>query len=397
MIVSTSLSERRSVLGRMILDLTNRRGPLNESERTRLSTYTSELEHIEKSFMNSAEERYSAAFSDWLRHGSGGISQRSQQAIAEVRSTLGFEGLQPGAYPLSSGGQFAPVSFLERVVASAKLAGPWFDPGFASIDDTPTGASKGYPTDNDTAVSGTLVVEGGQQTQQDVTVGLQSLSSYKFSSQMVLASVESFQDTGVDGGLEGYLSKKFGIRIMRGANPYLTTGTGSGQPTGCLHGITAALTATGSADTDGIGGSNTIGHSDVCALEQALDPMYRVNAHFMMHPSTLNWLRNVKDKNLRPVFSTLNGPTPYLLNYPIKLNVGMDVLQTEVSSPAVTRVPLAFGDFSYFKVRRSWPIVQRKAEQWAIYGQIGFSLLWRIDSRLIDGGGQAVQTLQTVF
>ena len=79
----------------------------------------------------------------------------------------------------------------------------------------------------------------------------------------------------------------------------------------------------------------------------------------------------------------LNAPEPHLLGYPLKLNVAMDQLQTQASSPAVTRVSPAFGDFSYFKIRRSWPIVQRKAEQWAIYGQVGFSLLWRMDSRLI--------------
>ena len=78
---------------------------------------------------------------------------------------------------------------------------------------------------------------------------------------------------------------------VRSADAYLTTGTGSGQPTGCLHGIMAALTANGSADTDGIGGANTIGWNDVIQCEQALDPLYRLNARFMLRPSTLSWLR----------------------------------------------------------------------------------------------------------
>jgi HK97 family phage major capsid protein len=206
------------------------------------------------------------------------------------------------------------------------------------------------------------------------------------------------QDTGID--LEAYLASRFAKRLMRGLSPIYTTGTGSGQPTGALHGLTASVTALGSSDTDGSSAANTIGLQDLVALEKALDPSYRSTAKFMMHPNTLAALRNVKDAEKRPVFESLNRPEgPILLGYPVVLNPSMDQLQAAPSSPTVTKTTVAFGDWSYYKIRVAQPSLRRLTEAYALSFQTGYVLFWRTDAALVDGAStnRAIVTMQNVF
>lgn len=392
----TSLTQRRQHCARGILSISQNSGPLGPTDQRRLNDYIREMDEINLALRHDYAGRYAREFDQWIRSGESAQTPEHRQVVTEYRATVGVEGTPTGgAYPTSGSGYFVPVGFVNQVQESMKWASPFFEPGFCDLRDTLTGAPLPFPTDSDTGISGEQLAEGAQVSTADVTIGNTVLGSYRFSSKLVFVTIEQLQDSSIN--LTEYLSHKFGVRLARALATPLTTGAGGGNgPTGCLYGITPALTASGSSDTDGTSaGANTLGLGDLVALEKALDPCYRPKAKFMMHPSTMATLKTVKDTTKRPVFESLiNSGT--LLGYPVALNTAMDVLQTSASSPAVNRTPVALGDFGYFKVRRATPILYRKVEQYITQGVVAFFMIWRVDSSPISVAN-AIQTIQTTF
>lgn len=87
------------------------------------------------------------------------------------------------------------------------------------------------------------------------------------------------------------------------------------------------------------------------------------------------------------------------MNRPVAINPAMDSLQTSASSPAVTKTPLAFGDFSRFHIRITHPIMLRLTERYADFSQTAYALHYRTDSVLINPATSVppVVTLQTTY
>jgi HK97 family phage major capsid protein len=394
-LIQTSPIERRKNIARSIVALTAKNGALTADEKRRMSDYTAEMNEIERQLGSGLESRHAEAFRDWLRVGGDAVSLETQKTMREVRSTLGVESTPTGgAYPGSGAGFFAPESFVAEVSSAMKWASPFFEPGFCDLRDTPDGRGLPFPTDSDTSISGEQISESSVMSSQDVSLSQVVLGSYRFSSKLVFASNEVLQDSGID--FPSYLAEKFSIRLARALASPLTSGSGGGAgPTGALYGLSPALTATGSSDTDGASGADSIGLGDLVALEQSLDPSYRANAKFMMHPSAIAHLKTRKDANKRPIFESLiNNGT--LLGYPVFANTAMDQLQTSTSNPVVNRTPIALGDFHYFKVRRARPLIFRISQRYAEQSITAFLTVWRVDSALI-GDSAAVKTLQTTY
>jgi len=408
------LEDRQAVLARCILAYNNSPDRYRETTRAHMDGYLQELASLEQELKGGSETRqanpsvfafdkamtaaetvaYRTAFSDWVRNGP---SERNQRDLHEYRANLSGEGTPTGgAYPGSTVGFFVPMSFWAEVVSASKSVGPFWDDDFCTVHMTPTGAPLPIPSDNDVSQVAAILNEAGQFSNQTLTINQNICGTYKFSTGL-LVSNETVQDSAID--LDSYLAKRFGRRAQLGLLPYLTTGTGSGQPTGVLTGLTASLTAAGAGANDGLSAANTVGSDDIANLEYALDPAYRVNAKWMMHGNTLNALRRVKDKQGRPVFGSLNRPDPVLLSYPVTINNAMDQLQTSAGSPAVARVPVAFGDFSRFHVRVVHPILLRLTQRYADYQQTMYALHYRTDSVLINPATSVppVVTLQTVY
>lgn len=340
---------------------------------------------------------YSDAFLDWMRNGPQ-MSQRSRDNLKESRATIATEGTPlQAAYPGATSGYFVPMDFWREVVSAAKSVGPFWDDNFCTMHITETGAPLPIPSDDDIGTSAAILNEGGQFSSQTLATTKNVLGTYKFNTAL-LVSDEYVQDSGIP--LDSYLAKRFGVRCMRGLLPFLTAGTGSGQPAGVLNGLTASVTAVGAENNDGVSAANTIGSDDLANLELALDPAFRPNAKWMMHGNTLAALRRVKDKNGRPVHGSLNRPDPVLLSYPVTINNAMAQLQTAPSTPAVTNVTVALGAFDRFHVRVVRPILMRLTERYAEYGQTMFALHYRADAVLVDptaGSLSPVVTLQNTY
>lgn len=394
-----SPAQQRSILARAIVSIVDKKTPLTAEDRARLTELRAKMDDLEPAIATQGERKYAAAFRSYLRQGFSanprqcGISGEERSLLLEYqkvfveRRDLGTGG--QSAYPGALSGFFAPTDFSGYVESAEKYYGPMLDA--TSVVDTQTGAPMGFPADNDATISGEQVAESTQVTAADIPISEVTLKSYKFSSKLVKMSLDLVQDAGFP--LDVYLAERFGIRLARAINLKLTTGSGTGEPTGFVTAATAAVTAVGSSGNDGsAAGANTIGTDDLVNLELAVDPAYRLGAAYMMHANTLATLRTVKDKNGRPIYTferdAING-------YPVLINNNMDQLQT--TTGPVTRKTVAFGNFRKYVVRRAPLLVLRLDERFIDYGQVAFIAYRRVDGNLIDGGGGAVKVLQNVY
>ena len=391
-----SLDDRRHTLGRLVLALTNKRGPLTAAEATSLRNLHSEMNGLESDIQADANRKRGAAFRSWLRNGltrtefSPGITTE-ERAILENRDMGGG-----AAFPGSLAGYFIPAEFYDRVESAMKYYGPMLD--LATVQDTISGAARGFPTDDDRAVTGEQVDENIQATEMDIqNLNQTILKSYKYGSKVVKVSAQLAQDAGFD--LEGYLADRFGIRMGRILNSKFTNGSGTNEPYGVSVQATLGATANGSASNDGTSAStNTIGSDDLAALEASVDVAFRPNSHFLVHPNTLAALRQVLSKTGAPLFPGLhNAGEDTIFGYSVAVNPAMDQLPTTPSSPPVIKKTVLFGDFAKYVVRRVRPIMVRLEERWGEYGQIGYILWQRFDGALIDGGGGSVKYLSNAY
>ena len=377
-VLDTSLAQRRANIGRSISALCSKqKRALTVPELDTLNKWEMELRSIEEQIGNTFDEAHQKAFVGYLRnperlsvsqrhdmdeadyrttqlHYRAGqlISSRTEyrkdtEYYKESRATVGLEGTPSGGSFLGSGaGTFVPLSFTKKIMSAAKYTAPWLD--IADVWITASGSPLIATADNDIDQAAVAIDETGTDSTQDVALVAAALGSFRWTSKIVKVSDQMLTDAGVD--IEEFLASRFAARMMRGLSPIFTNGVGTTEPRGALTGLTASVTAQGAADTDATSAANTIGLRDLVALEQALDPAYRSNAKWMMHPNTLAALRNVKDANKRPVFGSLNRPEgPILLGYAVVLNPSMDQLQATPSSPTVTRTTVAFGDWTYFQ------------------------------------------------
>jgi len=397
--VSNALSERRSQIVRQTLALVNHVGPLSSEQRKRLLGLRNDMDRLEESIAQDSQEKRELAFGSFLRHGlsptthQNGITSEERSLIRETRD-LGTAGGGAGL-STSGGGVFAPIGFVSLVDANLKYSTPMMDSSIVNLVETETGAILPFPTDDDTSVNAELLAESIQGDLGDIgAISQAKLGAYKFNSKIIRASFELVQDESVD--FPAYLAARFGARFGRGIGPYLTTGTGSGQPTGFLQTAQSGGTAVGAGTNDGTSGANTIGSDDLATLESSLDYGWRPKARWMMHANTLKTLRAQKDKQGRRLFGELNRPGPLMLaGYPVSINNSMDQLQTQVGSPPVTKTPICFGDFSQYTVRRAAVWVQRLQHRFADYGQFGFLSFMRVDGALMQAS--AIKTMQTTY
>ena len=402
------------MLGRLTIELTNKRSALSEGERLKLKSLRAEMDALEEDIASEESRTYRRAFAKGLRHGfdSASLTPDERNLIAEMNTgrrelenrDLSIRAMQ-GAYPgaatgLGAGDVFVPLEMAEAITSAKKYVGPLFK--CATVLDTQSGALRPYPVDDDANIFGERVAENQSGSIQDIAnLGQVILTAWQYSSRIIRVSTSLAQDFGYD--IESYLSERFGIRIARIANQDFTVGTGSanGQPMGFVTAAVNAggtVTALGSAPNDGVGGAATIGVDDLANLESALDPMYRLSPScaWQMHPSTLQSLRKVKDRVGNNCFPGLHGSgDDTIYGYRVLLNPAMSPLPLQAQSPAIAYNTVALGDWSRYVIRRAPPMLTRLKTRWVEFGQVGYILWWRMDGNLPDTN--AVKILQNVY
>jgi len=251
----------------------------------------------------------------------------------------------------------------------------------ARVIQTATGAALPYPTMDDTAQKATIL--GTENTDvgtgTDLTFGRRQLGAHTYVSGMIPVSLLLLQDTAFD--FESLLRDALAGRFVRGQNEHFTVGTGVNQPRGVVTAATSGATAA-------TAGGLVVTYADLIELEHSVNPVYRTNARWMFHDTTLKALRKLVDTTGRPLWEpSLTADTPeLLLRRPFVINQDMAV-------PALNAVTVAFGDFTNYVIRDTLGLqIAVLRERYAEKMQVAWSAYMRSDGDLLSAA-QPIKTL----
>lgn len=310
-------------------------------------------------------EEYRRAFGDYLLNGASGISSESR---ATIEQRAGIAGL--------AGGLIIPKSLASEIEVALKAYGGMFEAG--SIIPTSNGGDLILPTVNDTTSKATIVAEYDQSTRKAPSFGSVTLKAYTYRTPIIPVSQELLQDSAfnLDTLLSGLLADAFG----RGINEDLTTGSGTGKPTGIITAATACTTSAAAA---------SIKLDDIIDLIKSVNSVYARNGKFMFNRNTLWELAKIKDQTGRYIWqdSTREGT-------PATLFGKQYVLNDDMADIGAGNASMLFGDFSKYKIRmvQSFRVV-RLNELLAEYLSIGLFGFARVDGNLLDAGTNPVKKL----
>ena len=212
-----------------------------------------------------------------------------------------------------------------------------------TVINTQTGRPINHPKIDDTGTDGAQYTEASRDSTAipvaDITVGNTQLNSYFYSSQWAKLTLEAVQD--IEFSLSTWLIPLLMERINRGKNPDLTTGNGSGKPTGIITSSSLGKTAAS---------ATAITHEELMDLFRSVNKSYRTG-------SKVAWMCNdaiegailklglTAAQDFNPVRIDPNGAV-FIMGRPVHSNADM------ASTLAADNKVLLFGDFSQYVIRK---------------------------------------------
>lgn len=310
-------------------------------------------------------EEYRRAFGDYLLNGASGISSESR---ATIEQRAGIAGL--------SGGLIIPKTLASEIEVALKAYGGMFEA--ATILNTSHGGDLILPTVNDTSAKATIVSEYDQSTKRAPSFGSVVLKAYTYRTPIIPVSQELIQDSAFD--LDALLSRLLADSFSRGVNEDLTTGNGTGKPTGIVTAATACTTQAAAA---------SIKLDDIIDLIKSVNSAYARNGKFMFNRNTLWELTKIKDQTGRYIWqdSTREGT-------PATLFGKQYVLNDDMADIGAGNASVLFGDLTKYNIRlvQSFRVI-RLNELLAEYLSIGLFGFARVDGNLLDAGTNPVKKL----
>lgn len=310
-------------------------------------------------------EEYRRAFGDYLLNGASGISSESR---ATIEQRAGIAGL--------SGGLIIPKTLASEIEVALKAYGGMFEA--ATILNTSHGGDLILPTVNDTSAKATIVSEYDQSTKRAPSFGSVVLKAYTYRTPIIPVSQELIQDSAFD--LDALLSRLLADSFSRGVNEDLTTGNGTGKPTGIVTAATACTTQAAAA---------SIKLDDIIDLIKSVNSAYARSGKFMFNRNTLWELAKIKDQTGRYIWqdSTREGT-------PATLFGKQYVLNDDMADIGAGNASVLFGDLTKYNIRlvQSFRVI-RLNELLAEYLSIGLFGFARVDGNLLDAGTNPVKKL----
>lgn len=319
------------------------------------------------------QSKQALLFNKWLR---GGDKAMTNEDWTEIRNTLSTTTTTEGGYTVQSD---VATTLIDALKAFGGMR------AVAEILKMSQGNPLSFPTSDGTAEVGELIAQNTTATAADPSFGTVDLPVYKFSSKIIAVPFELLQDSAID--IEAFVRARIATRLGRVTNTYFTTGTGSSQPRGVIVGATVGVTAANATSQ-----VTAVTYDSLIDLVHSVDPAYRAGAcKFMMADSSVKVIRKIKDGQSRPIFnpgyevSVPGGAPDSLLGYPIQVNQDVAVMAASAKS-------IAFGDFSYYKIRdvMAAELFRFTDSAYTKLGQVGFLAWMRSGGNLVDAG--AVKT-----
>jgi HK97 family phage major capsid protein len=309
-----------------------------------------------------------SVYNRFLRVGFDGLTPDEMQVVRNTMSTT----------TPSQGGYTVPVEVANQVIEALRAFGGMR--AVAEVFSTSQGGDIQYPTSDGTGEIGEIVAQNTAAAAADPSFNSVTLSTYKFGSKVITVPIELIQDSNVD--IEGFLVARVGTRLGRIQNQKFTIGSGVGEPTGLYTAAPVGVTAA-------TGGTVTVTYDNLIDIQHSVDPAYRAakRAQWMFNDGTLKIVRKIKDGQNRPIFvpgyeTTVPGGMPdQLLGDSIQIN-------QDAPSMAANAKSIAYGDFSYYKIRDVMDVTLFRFTDSAftIKGQVGF-LAWQRSGGQYTGVG----------
>ena len=167
--------------------------------------------------------------------------------------------------------------------------------------------------------------------------------------------------------LENFIAEAFGRALGKEYEDVCINGGGVGKPTGFLMGCQKKT----------VTGAWSLG--DLYEMYNALELEYRNNASWILSKNMLNAL--IRETTALKDFV-------FILKEKIKDNRCGDPVGFMLGNPCYVSLlpdenPIAFGDFSYYKIIEQLPVIQRLSEKYSKDGIVGFIMRNFIDARLL--------------
>lgn len=318
---------------------------------------------------NAHAEKVRTLFATWLRNGDRAISAEDWQILRNTMSTT----------TPSEGGYTVATEVAQTVADALKSLGGMR--GVATVIQSSMGNDINFPNSDGTTEEGEIVTQNANASTADVSFGVTTINTYKFSSKVVTVPVELLQDSGVD--IEAFVNTRCTQRVARITNRYFTVGTGSAQPRGIV-------TAAAAGKVGATGQTATVTIDDLIDLEHSVDYAYREGGRcrWQMHDQSFKVVKKLKDSTGRPIFipgyDGLGNKAPdTILGYPVTINNHMPTMAANAKS-------ILFGDHSPYIIRDVIGATefQRYTDSaFALKGQVGFNLWMRSGGNFTDVGG----------
>ncbi|TAK84518.1 MAG: phage major capsid protein [Aquabacterium sp.] len=317
------------------------------------------------------EDRSRAIMDKWMRRGENAISDEEWAHIRNTMSTT----------TPSEGGYTVQTTTAKQIIEAIKTFGGMRR--VAEVFATSQGNAMQYSTSDGTAETGEIIGENTTATDADTSFGTVGLPVYKFSSKVITVPIELLQDSEVD--IMAFVQARLRTRLGRIQNTKFTVGTGTNEPRGLV-------TAIGIGKQGTTGQTTSIIYDDLVDLQESIDDGYADGGalNWMMHQQSRRIIRKIKDTTGRPIwtpgyeYGITKGSPDELLGRPVVINNDMPVMAASAKS-------LAYGDFTYYKIRDAMDITLFRFTDsaYAKKGQVGFLAWMRSGGNWTDVGGAA--------
>jgi len=320
---------------------------------------------------------YKEVFRKQLRFGVASLESEERNVLVLGRANLPQEARAQATGTDSAGGYTVPEGFAGTIDKALAMWGPMWDGGIVQELNTATGNPLPYPTVDDTASRGRSKGENAAVNDDgtdDVVFGEKMFNAFIYDTGMVKVPLELLQDSAFN--IEALMTELFGERLGRTANEVLTTGTGTGQPSGIVTASSMGKTTAG---------ATAFTADELVDFFHSVDPAYRQSprCRWMFNDTTLAAIRKLKDGQdnyLWQMGDVRSGEPDTFQGKPYSVNQAM-------ADSAGGAKPIIFGDMSKFLVRkvRGFEVMtlrERYAEKFQV-GMIGFK---RFDSELVNTG-----------
>ena len=297
---------------------------------------------------------------------------KRMQPITLSAKPMSLRGTDPQATtPGAKGGYLVPTELLasafeKYMLYTANLR------NYCKVLRTDGGHEIDIPVVDDTAVKGSIVAENAQKAVSDVTFSQVQLKAYKYTSGIVLVSMELLQDSAIS--IPELLGELLAARIARIQADHFALGTGTGQPQGYAVGAGdgGTTTATGAISVD-----------DLLALRNKVDLAYRAGGSFVMSDATLAAVQKLRYATTgEPVFVTdyRDPMAPVrLFGHPIVIDNSLPAATTSGGVAAV------FGDLSKYIIRDAMSLtLKRSDERYFEFNQSAFLAEMRTDAKVVN-------------